>query len=87
MGTTTINKIYCSNDDYIRYKTPTNFFETLANDNNKISITIGSQNRKVTVAYATTATSLGSGALMYMCSLWATGTYNAYKIVTNWNKS
>ena len=52
IGTGTINKIYCSNDDYIRYKTPANFFETLSNDGNQISITIGSQNRKLTVNYA-----------------------------------
>ena len=26
MNTTAITKIYCSNDDYIRYKTPANFF-------------------------------------------------------------
>lgn len=52
MGTTAINKIYCSNDSYIRYKTPANFFETLSNDGNQISITIGSQNRKLTVNYA-----------------------------------
>ena len=52
MNTTAITKIYCSNDDYIRYKTPANFFETLANDGNQISITVGSQNRKLTVNYA-----------------------------------
>lgn len=52
IGTGAINKIYCSNDDYIRYKTPANFFETLSNDGNQISITVGSQNRKLTVNYA-----------------------------------
>lgn len=52
MGTTAATRIYCSNDDYIRYKTPANFFETLANDGNQISITIGSQNRKLTINYA-----------------------------------
>ena len=36
---------------------------------------------------AKTATSLGSGALKYMCSLYTTNTYNAYKIVTDWHKS
>ena len=36
---------------------------------------------------ATTATSLGSGALKYMCSLYATNTYNAYKITTDWHRS
>lgn len=87
MGTTDVNRIYCSNDGYIRYKTPANFFSTLANDSNQLSITIGDQNRKVTVAYATTATSLGPAALKHMCSLYATGTYNAYKIITNWHKS
>ena len=34
-----------------------------------------------------TATSLGSGVLKYMCSLYATNTYNAYKITTDWHKS
>ena len=53
MGTTAIDKIYCSNDGFIRYKTPANFFSTLANDSNQLSITVGSQNRKLTVAYAT----------------------------------
>lgn len=53
MGTAAINRIYCSNDGYIRYKTPANFFSTLANDSNQLSITVGSQNRKLTVAYAT----------------------------------
>lgn len=36
---------------------------------------------------ATSATSLGSGALKHMCSLYATNTYNAYKITTDWHKS
>ena len=36
---------------------------------------------------AGTTNSLGSGALKYMCSLYATGTYNAYKITTDWHKS
>ena len=55
MGTTTINKIYCSNDDYIRYKTPANFFPTLANSGNNISITVAGQNRTLTIGYATNA--------------------------------
>lgn len=57
MGTAAINRIYCSNDNWIRYKTPANFFSTLANDSNQLSITVGSQNRKLTVAYATNAAS------------------------------
>lgn len=36
---------------------------------------------------AGTTNSLGSGALKYMCSLYATSTYNAYKITTDWHKS
>lgn len=36
---------------------------------------------------AGTTNSLGSGALKYMCSLYATNTYNAYKITTDWHKS
>lgn len=55
IGTGAINKIYCSNDDYIRYKTPANFFPTLANSGNNISITVAGQNRTLTVGYATNA--------------------------------
>lgn len=55
MGTTAINKIYCSNDSYIRYKTPANFFSTLANSGNNISITVAGQNRTLTVGYASNA--------------------------------
>ena len=36
---------------------------------------------------AGTTNSLGSGALKYMCSLYAGSTYNAYKITTDWHKS
>ena len=52
MGTTTINKVYVSNDDYIRYKTPANFFSELSNSGNDISITVADLNRKLTVGYA-----------------------------------
>ena len=55
MGTTGITRIYCSDDGYIRYKTPANFFSVLTNSSNQLSITVGDQNRKVTVAYATNA--------------------------------
>ena len=55
IGAGAINKIYCSNDNYIRYKTPANFFPTLANSGNDISITVAGQNRKLTVGYATNA--------------------------------
>lgn len=55
IGTGAINKIYCSNDDYIRYKTPANFFPTLANSGNDISITVAGQNRTLTVGYTTNA--------------------------------
>jgi hypothetical protein len=58
----TPDRIYASYDGYIRYMTPANFFPTLANDNNQLSITVGGQNRKLTVAYATTAGSAGSVA-------------------------
>lgn len=60
MGTTAINKIYCSNDDYIRYKTPANFFESFDNSGNQISLTIGSYNRKLTVNYAVTSNVLNN---------------------------
>ena len=53
--TETLTRIYASNDAYIRYVTPADFFSTLANDTNQLSITIGSQNRKLTIAYATLA--------------------------------
>ena len=53
IGAGAINKIYCSNDNYIRYKTPANVFPTLANSGNDISITVAGQNRKLTVGYAT----------------------------------
>ena len=45
------------------------------------------QTSSLSVKYAESATSLGSGALKYMCSLYATSTFNAYKITTNWHKS
>ena len=52
MGTGTITRIYCSNDDYIRYKTPANFFSSLTNSGNNISITVAGQNRTLQVGYA-----------------------------------
>ena len=52
MGTTTATRIYCSNDGYIRYKTPDDFFSVLTNDGIQLSITIGSYNRKLTVNYS-----------------------------------
>ena len=55
---TSINKVYCSNDDYIRYLSSSDFFPTLDNDNNQISITVAGQNRTLTVAYATAASKL-----------------------------
>ena len=42
MRTGTVTRIYCSNDGYIRYKTPANFFSTLANNGDNISITVAS---------------------------------------------
>lgn len=57
IGTGTVTRIYCSNDGYIRYKTPANFFSTLANNGNQLSITVGSYNRKLTVGYASSASS------------------------------
>lgn len=58
--TGTPTRIYASNDEYIRYMTPANFFSTLANDSNQVSITVAGQNRKLTVAYATSANSANS---------------------------
>lgn len=52
MGTGTITKIYCSNDSYIRYQTPANFFSSLTNSGNNISITVAGQNRTLQVGYA-----------------------------------
>ena len=53
--TGTPDRIYASNDAYIRYMTPANFFPTLANSGNNISITVGGQNRTLQVGYATNA--------------------------------
>lgn len=49
--TATISRIYCSNDQYIRYQTPAQFFSVLANDtdNNKIYLTIAGQKRELAV--------------------------------------
>lgn len=60
IGTEAINRIYCSTDQYIRYKTPENFFSTLSNDGNSISITVATYNRKLIVAYAEAASELRS---------------------------
>lgn len=47
-----ITRIYCSNDSYIRYQTPANFFSSLTNSGNNISITVAGQNRTLQVGYA-----------------------------------
>ena len=60
LGTANITRIYCSNDDYIRYKTPENFFSTLSNDGDNISITVASQNRTLVVGYSKVAGQLRS---------------------------
>lgn len=56
----TPSRIYASNDAYIRYMTPANFFPTLANSDKQLSITVGGQNRKLTIDYATSTLSLAS---------------------------
>lgn len=60
IGTGKITRIYCSNDGYIRYKTPANFFSTLANNGDNISITVASQNRTLVVGYSKVAGQLRS---------------------------
>lgn len=65
IGTNSITKIYCSNDDFIRYKTPENFFSTLANDDNQLSVTVGSFNRKLTINYSNIAKQLHHYTLPY----------------------
>lgn len=60
IGSKDINKVFCSNDSFVRYKTPANFFSTLANSGDDISVTVASQNRKLTVAYAKVAGELRS---------------------------
>ncbi len=60
LGTANITRIYCSNDDYIRYKTPENFFSTLSNNGDNISITVASQNRTLVVGYSKVAGQLRS---------------------------
>lgn len=47
-----ITRIYCSDDSYIRYQTPANFFSSLTNSGNNISITVAGQNRTLQVGYA-----------------------------------
>lgn len=56
----TPSRIYASNDAYIRYMTPAKFFPTLANSDKQLSITVGGQNRKLTIDYATSTLSLAS---------------------------
>lgn len=53
--TGTPTRIYASNDSFIRYMTPANFFPTLENSGNNISITVGGQNRTLTVGYSSIA--------------------------------
>lgn len=60
LGTANITRIYCSNDGYIRYKTPENFFSTLSNNGDNISITVASQNRTLVVGYSKVAGQLRS---------------------------
>ena len=48
-------RIYASYDGYIRYMTPGYFFSNLSNSGNNISITVGGQNRTLTVGYADNA--------------------------------
>ena len=60
LGTANITRIYCSNDDYIRYKTPENFFSTLSNNGDNISITVASRNRTLVVGYSKVAGQLRS---------------------------
>ena len=60
LGTANITRIYCSNDNYIRYKTPENFFSTLSNNGDNISITVASQNRTLVVGYSKVAGQLRS---------------------------
>lgn len=59
--TGTPDRIWASNDAYMRYMTPANFFPTLANDSNQLSVTVGGQNRKLTIAYASSAGSVAWG--------------------------
>lgn len=55
---TSVNKVYCSNDDYIRYLSSADFFPTLENSNNQLSVTVAGQNRKLTIDYAVAASKL-----------------------------
>lgn len=75
--TGTPNRIYASSDAYIRYMTPANFFPTLANDNNQLSITVAGQNRKLTVGYANNSDKLDG---YHLASF---GHYTNSKSVTN----
>lgn len=64
LGATAINRIYCSNDTFIRYKTPANFFSGLANNGDNLSITIASQNRNLILQYARIAGQLRSKGIL-----------------------
>lgn len=53
--TGTPDRVYASNDAYIRYMTPANFFKDLSNNGTAISMTVAGQKRDLTVNYASYA--------------------------------
>ena len=67
--------------------TATTFKGNLEGNASTATTALSCSGNAATATKAVTATSLGSGALTHMCSLHAMDRYNAYKIVTDWNKS
>ena len=76
-----ITRIYCSNDSYIRYQTPANFFSSLTNSGNNISITVAGQNRTLQVGYASNSDKLDgiqllqAGSTSGVMRSWRRGTF------------
>lgn len=88
MGTGTITKIYCSNDDYIRYKTPANFFSSLTNSGNNISITVAGQNRTLQVGYASNSDKVDNRHAISTTPntgiLYKSAIYTSYSLTSYW---
>ena len=79
MDGSTPNRIYASYDGYIRYMTPAYFFSNLSNDSNQLSVTVAGQNRKLTVAYASSASSASYLTLNYSSNSSNSGAWSTIK--------
>lgn len=82
-----ITRIYCSNDSYIRYQTPANFFSSLTNNGNNISITVAGQNRTLQVGYASNSDKVDNRhaisttpntGILYKSALYAPASLSSY---------